>query len=83
MIVIQQRDFYDVLYANALSTGVEVRRNALVTQVDPLGASVTLSNGEIINADLIIGADGYESLVREVVLGKRPDGVRSGLTCFR
>lgn len=37
------------------------------TEIDPK-PSVTLANGDLLKADILVGADGYKSLVREVVL---------------
>lgn len=44
--------------------------------------SVTLANGDILYADMLIGTDGCESMVRNVVLGQ-PDCPRpGGLTVY-
>ena len=45
--------------------------------------SVRLANGEVLTADIIIGADGSRSMVREVVLEPGQDhGVESGYTVY-
>jgi salicylate hydroxylase len=44
-----------------------LRLNSRVTTVDPQEGKVTLENGNVILADLIIGADGIKSLVRDTV----------------
>lgn len=83
MLIVQYRDVYEMLHSVAIASGVEVCFKAQVTNVDPSAASVTLLNGDTIKADLIIGADGFQSVVRETVLGKQLNGVPTGLTCFR
>lgn len=47
-----------VLYEGAIREGVEVRFDSRVEVVDEKSPSITLSTGEKIEADLIIGADG-------------------------
>lgn len=45
--------------------------------------SVSLANGEILTADIIIGADGSRSMVRELLLEPEHDhGVESGYTVY-
>lgn len=45
--------------------------------------SVQLANGEILTADIIIGADGSRSMVRELLLEPEQDhGVESGYTIY-
>lgn len=43
--------------------------------------SVTLADGTVLESDLVIGADGYKSIVREAVTGQSDEGVDSG-HCF-
>lgn len=43
---------------------------------------MTLSTGKVLEADIVIGADGPRSLVRPVVLGRPDDAVPSGFTIF-
>jgi salicylate hydroxylase len=45
--------------------------------------SVTLSTGEEITADVIVGADGIKSKARELVLGFKDHPRSSGYSCFR
>ena len=55
--------------------------SASVTRHGP--PSVQLENGEILSADIIIGADGSRSIVREVLLDPGQDhGVESGYNCY-
>jgi len=55
--------------------------SASVTGYGP--PSVQLANGEILTADIIIGADGSRSMVRELLLEPEQDhGVESGYTMY-
>jgi len=65
--VVSHADVYDMVYEAALKSGVRVRFNSKVTEVDPEEPSVTLETGEVLRADYIIGADGHQSFLREVV----------------
>lgn len=77
-----------MLYALALSSGVEITSNANIISIspplnykgkytssssssttgyDPSRPSVTLATGEVYQADIIIGADGAGSIMREIV----------------
>lgn len=45
--------------------------------------SLRLANGEVLTADIIIGADGSRSMVRELLLQPEQDhGVESGYTVY-
>jgi salicylate hydroxylase len=43
-------------------------------------AHAFLANGEIMKADIIVGADGYRSVVRDVVTNQNNDGKPGGLS---
>jgi 2-polyprenyl-6-methoxyphenol hydroxylase-like FAD-dependent oxidoreductase len=49
---------------------VELRYNAEVVRVDPQRPSVHLASGETWLGDLVIGADGYASQIRQLVSGE-------------
>jgi 2-polyprenyl-6-methoxyphenol hydroxylase-like FAD-dependent oxidoreductase len=57
---------------------VELRFAARVTAVDdrPDGVRVTLADGEVVEADLLVGADGIHSTVRGLVFGHERDHLR-------
>ena len=54
-----------------LPTGVDLRFGAAVTDVADHGdgVQVTLTNGDRLDADLVVGADGVHSTVRRLVFG--------------
>ncbi|KAG5645681.1 hypothetical protein DXG03_005519 [Asterophora parasitica] len=60
-----------MLCEQALHEGVQFRYNSNVIRVDSESLSVTLEGGERITADIVIGADGFNSLVRSTVIGKK------------
>lgn len=77
----QHEDVHRLLYDLAVSVGAEVIFNAQVTAVTPgePKPSVTLASGEVYTADIVLGADGPNSLVRETVLADDiPEGAVSG-----
>ncbi|EIN04706.1 FAD/NAD(P)-binding domain-containing protein [Punctularia strigosozonata HHB-11173 SS5] len=62
----------------AREAGAKMRFNSLVTQIDPQRASVRLSTGETLEGDIILAADGWDSIVRPVVTGEQSDIQRTG-----
>lgn len=69
---VHRADLHRLLFDLVADThAVVLRLNSTVTHLDPNGGdtggpSVTLSTGEIVHGDLIIGADGVKSMIREV-----------------
>jgi salicylate hydroxylase len=47
--------------------GVTFRFNSQVVDADPVYGCVELSTGELLYADVIIGADGFDSILRPLV----------------
>jgi salicylate hydroxylase len=64
-----------MLYA-AVEPHCSIRVDCRVVSVDPSKPTVTLASGEVVSADLIIGADGVRSITREYVVGG-PDAPRA------
>lgn len=56
-----------MLYQLAVKEGVEFRFNSTIVDADNVAVSVTLESEEVLYADVIIGADGFDSLLRQVV----------------
>ncbi|KAG0705834.1 hypothetical protein DFH29DRAFT_872791 [Suillus ampliporus] len=59
-----------VLYEAAIAAGAEVRAGATVASVSGDGPHVTLTTGETLLADVIVGADGRSSIVQQAIVGK-------------
>lgn len=60
-----------------------VRLSSRVVDIDPSTPSVTLSSGEVVKADLLIGADGLHSRVRDTVVGHKDDPTPTGDAAYR
>ncbi|KAF8590084.1 FAD/NAD(P)-binding domain-containing protein [Ramaria rubella] len=75
-------DLHKMMFRLAEEAGVTIRLGCKVTSVDPREASVTLSSGEVIRGDLVVGADGDQSYVRDVVLERHDPGVSKGTAVF-
>ena len=63
---VHRADYQQVLYEAAVERGVTIRLGCPVVSVDEATASVTLKSGEVIRADLIVGADGRSPTVQVV-----------------
>ncbi|KAH8425122.1 uncharacterized protein LDX57_002871 [Aspergillus melleus] len=62
---------------------VTVRVSSRVVGCDCQDGRVELENGEVMQADLIIGADGIKSSLRKAVLGEDVEAKRTGLSAYR
>ena len=79
---IHRADLHKMLFDLAASQ-VKLRLGSTVVAVDPETPSVTLASGEVVNADLIIGADGVKSIVQKTVLGKTNEAQATGDAAYR
>jgi len=61
-----RRNLHDSLVSAARREGVDIVVNSEVVSADPAG-SITLASGQKLKADLIVGADGVASQVRDSV----------------
>jgi len=61
-----RQDLHDVLAEGAKAAGVNIRVDSEVVSADPEG-SLTLADGTVVEADLVIGADGVTSKVRDSI----------------
>ena len=83
----QHEDIIQLLYKLATDAGAKVHFNSEVTSIhqgsDAVpNPSVSLASGEVFTADILIGADGSRSMVREVVLDEDDDAKPGGLTVY-
>ncbi|CAI7657435.1 unnamed protein product [Penicillium glandicola] len=68
-VVIHRADLHNAIIDRALALpNVELREDSIVTDVQFSPASVSLANGEIIHGDVVIGADGIKSAIRDQLL---------------
>ncbi|KAF9076291.1 FAD/NAD(P)-binding domain-containing protein, partial [Rhodocollybia butyracea] len=79
---IHRSDLYNILYELA-KPRITFRPASRVTSVHPSEPSVVLESGEKITADVIIGADGIHSVVRDVVLGSPQRTKYTGDSAYR
>ncbi|KAE8449880.1 hypothetical protein EG329_007357 [Mollisiaceae sp. DMI_Dod_QoI] len=80
-------NLHKCLYNRCIELGGTVRCNARVTSVsitpDTLSASVVLFTGEILTTDLLVGADGINSHLRELLLGYPDPPTPTGDLAYR
>ncbi|KAI0773342.1 FAD/NAD(P)-binding domain-containing protein [Irpex lacteus] len=83
-LLMAHEDVHRMLYQLAVDAGAKVDFGATVVAITPgdPNPTITLASGEIISADIIIGADGPRSLVREVILGKKDNPEPVGWTVY-
>jgi len=62
-ITVHRADLHDVLSAAAVRAGVDMRSGAAVVSSE--GTTVTLADGSTVTGDVLIGADGVKSVIRE------------------
>ncbi|KAJ7933491.1 hypothetical protein B0H13DRAFT_709139, partial [Mycena leptocephala] len=54
-----------------------------VLDCDPEEGTITLNSGEIVHSDLVLGADGINSVIRTDILGSVQKAATSKWSCFR
>ncbi|KAI0731119.1 FAD/NAD(P)-binding domain-containing protein [Earliella scabrosa] len=86
-LLMHHDDLIQLLYKLATGAGARVDLNAAVATIHPgtdaqPNPKVVLTSGEILYANIIIGADGSQSMVREVVLGEPDRPKPGGLTVY-
>ncbi|KAJ8518625.1 hypothetical protein ONZ45_g4305 [Pleurotus djamor] len=67
-LYVKYSDLHRILLSAALSIGVEIKFSSKVVHVDSRNATVILDNGESLQGDIVIGADGHGSLVRQAFI---------------
>lgn len=73
---VHRSDYQKVLYEAAIENGVNIRLGCPVASIDDTTASVTLKSGEVVQGDLIIGADG-SYISKRHALGLISPGMKS------
>ncbi|KAF7336870.1 FAD/NAD(P)-binding domain-containing protein [Mycena venus] len=86
-LLCHRSDLYEELKRLAIGEGegprAKLHLGAKVVACDPEKATITLNNGEVIEADLVLGADGVHSVIRTHILGEVQKASPSGVSCFR
>ncbi|EPQ56177.1 FAD/NAD P-binding domain-containing protein [Gloeophyllum trabeum ATCC 11539] len=65
---------WSLLHGLVTEAGVNIRFKSLATAVDPQKPTVSIANGESLTCDIVVGADGYESVARRCILGGQTRG---------
>ncbi|KAA8646339.1 hypothetical protein EYZ11_009901 [Aspergillus tanneri] len=81
--VMHRADYHNVLLKEAKRLGAVVQLNSEVVAVDIANSSVLLASQERVYADIIIGADGLRSVVRDELLGYHAEIIESGDLAYR
>jgi salicylate hydroxylase len=79
---VQRADLLDMLFKLA-SPYMTLFLNSRVVSLDPDLGQVTLESGQKFHADVILGADGVKSMIREVVVGGPDKPIRTGDAAYR
>ncbi|KAK4580461.1 hypothetical protein LTR86_000664 [Recurvomyces mirabilis] len=87
-IMYHRQDLHKALQAAALDPDRSgppaiVRAASRVASCDCATGSVTLESGEEIYGDVIIGADGIHSILRDTVVGEHINTIPTGLSAYR
>ena len=75
-------DLHRLLASAVPADSVRLGTRITAAAQDEAGASVTLESGEVLQADVVIGADGIKSVVREAIGAAQPT-TYTGMTAFR
>ncbi|KAL4955793.1 hypothetical protein BDW69DRAFT_182162 [Aspergillus filifer] len=76
-------DYHRAFLNRVAALGIPLHMGRTVVAYDEEEPSITLANGEMHKADVIIAADGIKSLARELVLGFEDKPKSSGYACYR
>jgi 2-polyprenyl-6-methoxyphenol hydroxylase-like FAD-dependent oxidoreductase len=81
--LIHRVDLHEALKEAAIAQGVTISLDSAVESVDPEAGSVTLKGGQNFSADVIIGADGVHSVLRNSVVPDAPEPEPFHISMFR
>ncbi|RMX78011.1 hypothetical protein D0869_09425 [Hortaea werneckii] len=87
-IIYHRQDLHEYMRSEATSPSragppAEVRTSCRVTTCDTEAGQITLESGEIVQADLIIGADGIHSVLRGLIVNETVPTAPTGLSAYR
>ncbi|KAG8170170.1 hypothetical protein KVR01_000915 [Diaporthe batatas] len=82
-IVIHRADYHKALLDAAVSAGAEIRLGSIVTNIDFEDTTVEVRGGQVISADVIVGADGLWSTARDRILGHPSPPRETGDLAYR
>jgi salicylate hydroxylase len=76
---VRRADAQKALYDAAAQLGVQFLFSARIASINQSHPSITLSDNSILHADLIIGADGHASLIRDSIFPSPTPEKRTGV----
>ena len=79
----QHSDLRKLLHDAAISCGARIRMNTAVRSIDPYKRTVTLQSGEVLRADVIVGADGPYGMTRREIDRMIGEPKRGRMKMFR
>ncbi|KAF8146514.1 hypothetical protein K438DRAFT_1910669 [Mycena galopus ATCC 62051] len=79
-LMLPRATVHDALLRELAPDAVAWNQKVRCVKEGPDGVDVTLENGTVERADLLIGADGVRSVVREAIFGEKNHAVYEGLT---
>lgn len=83
-ITIHRAEIHRILHRHALRAGAEIRLGSRVIHYDFEGGVVRLANEEHLRADLVVAADGVNSVARKAFLPGLGDGLeKTGWAAYR
>ena len=82
-LLTHRADFLNSLVQEAIRIGVVVRFDVTVTRIDFTAPAIWLLGDEVIQPDIIFGADGQKSFCRELLLGHPDPPQLSGDVAYR
>ncbi|CAM6086633.1 unnamed protein product [Calypogeia fissa] len=80
---IHRADFHHILVQEAQRLGVKIRLRATVQHINFEKPSLELKDGSEFHADIIVGADGINSVCREAILGRADPPHLTGDLAYR
>ncbi|KAL4898940.1 hypothetical protein BDW74DRAFT_189624 [Aspergillus multicolor] len=76
-------DYHRAFLDRVAGLGIRIHMGCTVVSYDEDKPAITLADGEVHHADVIVAADGIKSLARELVLGFEDKPKSSGYACYR
>ncbi|KAE8421584.1 hypothetical protein BDV36DRAFT_280645 [Aspergillus pseudocaelatus] len=82
-VIIHRADYQQILFNRVKLMGVEIRFGANVNDLDVENTQVVLEGGETVTGDIIIGADGLWSKVRDTIFDQPVPPIETGDMAYR
>ncbi|KAJ7158417.1 FAD/NAD(P)-binding domain-containing protein [Mycena filopes] len=86
-LLCHRSDLHSELMRLAVGAGegvpANLRLGTKVVKCNPQEGFITLDNGKVVHSDLVLGADGINSIIRDDILGHVEKSAPSGWSCFR